>query len=344
MIINNILYLKILLLIMDNHRKEVYLIQKIIPIDVKKIDNVNNLLTNLRSCGFQGGNLGKALDVLEKIVTEKDILTVLTLSGAMVPAGMGEIICALMEYRLIDVLVTTGANIIHDLVDAAVDIGHYKGEQNVNDEELFKLRINRIYDIFLPEENYEIAERKLLKIIKEIFDEKDIFITPNELLKKVGEKIKSRCILSVAAKNNIPIFVPAFSDSEFALNLIKYSIREGFNFQFDILKEVQMFADIIRNSKEYATIIIGGGVPRNWAQQVFPLLDQIDNLESMGYNYSVRIHTATEYDGGLSGCTISESKSWGKYHIDSKNVSIWCDATIALPILITGLFQRLKII
>ena len=329
---------------MDNHRNKVYLIKKIVPIDVKKIDNVDNLLKNLRSCGFQGGNLGKALDVLEKIVTEKDILTVLTLSGAMVPAGMGEIICALMEYRLIDVLVTTGANIIHDLVDAAVDIGHYKGEQNVNDEELFKLRINRIYDIFLPEENYEIAERKLLKIIKEIFDEKEIFITPNELLKKVGEKIKSRCILSIAAKNNIPIFVPAFSDSEFALNLIKYSIREGFNFQFDILKEVQTFADIIRNSKEYATIIIGGGVPRNWAQQVFPLLDQIDNLESMGYNYSVRIHTATEYDGGLSGCTISESKSWGKYHIDSKNVSVWCDATIALPILITGLFQRLKII
>ena len=104
------------------------------------------------------------------------------------------------------------------------------------------------------------------------------------------------------------------------------------------------FADIIRNSKEFGTIIIGGGVPRNWAQQIFPLLDQIDNIETMGYNYSVRIHTATEYDGGLSGCTVSESKSWGKYSLDAKYVSVWCDATIALPILVTGLMQRLNLI
>ncbi|MFX0073721.1 MAG: deoxyhypusine synthase family protein, partial [Candidatus Hermodarchaeota archaeon] len=91
---------------------------------------------------------------------------------------------------------------------------------------------------------------------------------------------------------------------------------------------------------------IGGGVPRNWAQQIFPLLDQIGEIETetMGYNYSVRIHTATEYDGGLSGCTISESKSWGKYSLESRYISVWCDATIALPILITGLLQRINII
>ena len=327
---------------MDGHEKDEYLTQKIIPFNVKKVQNVNDLLDNLRYCGFQGGNLGKALDILEKIVSEKDILTVMTLSGAMVPAGMGEIICILMEFKLIDVLVSTGANIIHDLVDAVVDIGHYKGNPEADDDKLFNLRINRIYDVFLPEENYEQAENKLLGIIKEIYNEKIIHTSPNELLRKVGEKINKRCILSIAAQNNIPIFVPAFSDSEFALNLIKYSVREGYDFKFDILKDVQDFADIIRNSKEYATIIIGGGVPRNWAQQVFPLLDQIDNIQNLGYNYSVRIHTATEYDGGLSGCTLSESKSWGKYHPESKYISVWCDATIALPILVTGLLQRLK--
>jgi deoxyhypusine synthase len=121
-------------------------------------------------------------------------------------------------------------------------------------------------------------------------------------------------------------------------------VREGYQFQFDILKDVLKFADIIRNSEEYGTIIIGGGVPRNWAQQVFPLLDQLDKIETMGYNYSVRIHTAAEFDGGLSGCTISESKSWGKYSLDSRYVSVWCDATIALPILISGLLQKLNII
>jgi len=327
------------------NNKNDYLIKKIIPFDVRKVKNVDDLLRNLSHCGFQGRNLGRGLDILEKMVKDENILTVLTLSGAMVPAGMGELICSLIENRLIDVIISTGANVIHDLVDAFSGIGHYQGTSEIDDNDLFEKRINRIYDVFLPEDNYQIAEINILEKIKDTYtDEKNISTTPSELFKKIGLNIKERCIISVAAKHDIPLFVPAFSDSEFALNLIKYSVREGYNFQFDILKDVLKFADIIRESKEYGTLIIGGGVPRNWAQQVFPLLDQIDHMETMGYNYSVRIHTATEYDGGLSGCTVSESKSWGKYHLESKYVSIWCDATIALPILISGLYQRLKII
>ena len=107
---------------------------------------------------------------------------------------------------------------------------------------------------------------------------------------------------------------------------------------------MKKFGNIVRNSKEYGTLIIGGGVPRNWAQQIFPMLDQFDNIEKMGYNYSVRISTAMEYDGGLSGSTFSEAKSWGKYSLESKHVNVWSDATIALPVLITGVLQRLKII
>jgi deoxyhypusine synthase len=329
---------------MKNHKKEDFLIRKIIPFDAKKVKNVDDLLKLLRDCGFQGRNLGRALDILYKMVTDKDILTVLTLSGAMVPAGMGELICTLIDHNLVDVIVSTGANIIHDLVDSVADVGHYIGSSNVDDDELFNLRINRIYDTFLPEENYKLAEEKLLEIVHQLFDSKDVEIIPSDFLFEVGKKVNNKSILSIASANNIPIFVPAFTDSEFALNLIKYSIREGYKFKFDIFGDVLKFAEIIKKSKEYGTFIIGGGVPRNWAQQIFPLLDQIENIEAMGYNYSVRIHTAVEYDGGLSGCTVSESKSWGKYSLESKYVSVWCDATIALPILTVGLLQRLKII
>jgi deoxyhypusine synthase len=328
----------------DDSQKSKYLSSKIIPFDPRKVKNINDLLSALKYCGFQGGNLGKALDILEKMIIDDDCLTVLTLSGAMVPAGMGELICMLMENNLIDVLVTTGANIIHDLVDGIMDIGHYRGVSDVDDDELFKYRINRIYDVYIPEESYLTTEKELLVKIKELFPEKKVAITPSELLKQLGEKLDYRCILSIAAKNEIPIFVPAFSDSEFALDLYVYIKQEGYDFQFDILKEIEHFGEIVKGAKITGTIIIGGGVPRNWAQQIFPLLDQLEKLETIGYDYSVRIHTATEYDGGLSGCTISESKSWGKYSIDSKSISVWCDATIALPILITGLLQRLKMI
>jgi len=329
---------------MSEKQQDPFLIKKIIPFDIYNIKTTEDLLNSLKNCGFQGRNLGKALDVLYTMVSSDKILTVLTLSGAMVPAGMGDIICALIEHNLIDVIVSTGANIIHDIVDTFSNIGHYIGTADVDDSELFHHRINRIYDVFLPEDNYKKAENEILKIVKKSFKEKLIEITPSEFLRLLGEHIQTRSIISTAAKHKIPIFIPAFSDSELALDLIKYSVREGYSFKFDILRDVLNFAEIIKQYQDYGTLIIGGGVPRNWAQQIFPLLDQIENMETIGYNYSVRIHTATVYDGGLSGCTISESKSWGKYSLESKYVSVWCDATIALPILITGLFQRLKII
>ena len=327
----------------NNDQKNKYLSKKIKPFNPRNVKNVDDLLSALKYCGFQGRNLGRALDILEKMITDDNCLTVLTLSGAMVPAGMGELICVLMEYNLVDVLVTTGANIIHDLVDGIMDIGHYIGTSDVDDDELFKFRINRIYDVYIPEENYLRTEKELLLKIIELFPEKEVFITPSELLRKLGEKLDYRCILSIAAKNKIPIFVPAFSDSEFALDLYVYIKQEGFDFQFDILKEIEIFGELIKAAKKTGTLIVGGGVPRNWAQQIFPLLDQLEQLDTIGYDYSVRIHTATEYDGGLSGCTVSESKSWGKYSLDSSSVSVWCDATIALPILITGLLQRLRL-
>ena len=326
---------------MKKHSKEDYLFKKVVPFNPKKVKNVDDLLKSLKYCGFQGRRLGVALDILEQMVTNKDCTTVLTLSGAMVPAGMGELICTLMELELIDVLVSTGANIIHDLVDVFSEGGHFLGSSEVDDDDLFNNRINRIYDLFLPEENYTEAERGILSIIHELYDQKEIYTTPSHFIKEMGLKIKKRCIVSVAAQKNIPIFIPAFSDSELALNLIKYSVREGYKFQFDMLKDIEIFAEIIKESKLCGTFIIGGGVPRNWSQQVFPLLDQIGAIEEMGYNYSVRIHTATEYDGGLSGCTVSESKTWGKYALESKHVSVWCDATIALPILVVGVLQRM---
>ncbi|MHA2183413.1 MAG: deoxyhypusine synthase family protein [Promethearchaeota archaeon] len=329
---------------MSHIQKDHFLTKKVVPLDVKTISNIDDLLKSLKNCGFQGRKLGIALDILFKMVESEDILTVLTLSGAMIPAGMGDLIIELIEHNLIDVIISTGANITHDLIDSVCEIGHYLGSSEADDNELFKHRINRIYDIFLPESSYDAADKKLFEIIQSLYDNKNIHEKPSEFLKKIGKRLSNRCILSVAAKNGVPIFVPAFSDSEFALKLLKYEYYNGYDFQFDILEDVKIYADIIRKSKEYGTLIIGGGVPRNWAQQIFPMLDEFDNIDRLGYNYSVRIHTAMEYDGGLSGSTFSEAKSWGKYDLESKHVSVWCDATIALPFLITGLLQRLKII
>jgi len=330
-----------------NYELKDTLVKKIKPINAKKVNNVEDLLIALKSCGFQGRNLGRALDILEKMVSDKKISTVLSLSGAMVPAGMGELVCELIEFHLIDVIITTGANITHDFIDAVMNGGHYLGRKDFDDEILFEYRVNRIYDVFLPDDNYEEAEEELLSILEKIAPSKNIELSPSELFHRIGQEISSRCILSLAAKNKIPIFVPAISDSEIALDLVKFTQKEGFNINLRVLEDVKKFANIIKKSKNCGTLIIGGGVPRNWAQQIYPYLEQTQKNKrrnnEFGYKYSVRIHTATEYDGGLSGCTISESKSWGKYTLDSRSVSVWCDATIAFPILVAGLLQRLDL-
>lgn len=330
---------------MHKNSKNKFLVEKVKPFNPKTIRNTEDLLFNLKNCGFQGRKLGQAFDILHKMVTDSNCLTVLSLSGAMVPAGMAKIIYFLVEKNLIDVIVSTGANITHDLIDAITKGGHYIGTPNVDDDLLYKNRINRIYDVFLPEDNYDLAEQYLLKLLESLFKKKKFEITPSKFFKLMGNEINERCLLSIAAKKDIPIFVPAISDSELALDLIKFTEIEDYDIDFRVLNDVKKFARIIDESKECGTLIIGGGVPRNWTQQIFPYIENLKKTKrtnsDFGYKYSVRIHTALEYDGGLSGCTVSESKSWGKYSLDSNYVSVWCDATIALPLLITGLVEKL---
>jgi deoxyhypusine synthase len=337
---------------------------KIDPLSPSSIERVDDLLSALTKCAFQGRNLGKALDIFEKMVEKEDCLKVLTLSGAMVPAGMGHIVIEMIEYGLIDVIVTTGANLSHSILNsfAPEEQSHYVGSPNPNDKILNELKINRIYDVYLPEEEYIRAEDCLLPIIKDYLTEQGIFdgtscktpliIRPSDLFEVVGNRIPGKSFVKAAADYKVPIFCGATSDSEFALNLTKYRKMDKLWVVLDEIGDIQRFADIIKLHKFHGTLIVGGGVPRNWAQQIFPYLDQIDFSEKelkkivaddfQGYDYSVRLHTATELDGGLSGCTLKESISWGKYKPDSKFSSVWADATISLPLLVSGLMQRLR--
>ncbi|MFW9896737.1 MAG: deoxyhypusine synthase family protein, partial [Candidatus Thorarchaeota archaeon] len=268
---------------MTDFKRDEYLSKKIVPYDLKIVKNSNDFLKVIMNCGFQGGRLGKALEILYQMVIDKECLTILTLSGALVPAGMGKLICALLEHKLVDVIVSTGANITHDFIDAVTDGGHYIGSSEVDDNILYKQRINRIYDVFLPEDNYDMAEMELLRILKKIFASKEFEIMPSDFFKLIGQEISKKCILSIAAKYNIPIFVPAISDSEFALDLIKFTEKENYNIDFRVLNDVKKFAQIVKNAKECGIVIIGGGVPRNWAQQIYPYIENVEQLERKDY-------------------------------------------------------------
>lgn len=334
--------------------KEEYLREKIAPISPRDITGVDDLLRRLGGCSFQGRALSRCLDVLENMVRDEECIIVMTLAGAMVPGGMEELVTQLIEHKVIDALVSTGANISHSMVNHAdpENQGHYIGAVNVNDVELYEHHINRVYDTFLPEEGYHEGEVLLEAILNRYFSEHDIdprqpwMIRPQELFRLTGlelNRMGKRGILAAAARHDVPIFCGATSDSEFALNLVKYNMRNDWRITIDELADVQVFAHSLLKKERCGTLIVGGGVPRNWAQQAWPLLEMTGATERHGYDRTVRIYTDSPSWGGLSGCTISESVSWGKYSENAIAAEVQCDATIALPLLATGLFERLGI-
>ena len=334
--------------------KSDYLQTRISPISPRNVGSVNDLLTALGGCSFQGRALSRCLDVLENMVRDEDCMVVMTLAGAMVPGGMEETITQLIEHKLIDGLVTTGANISHSMVNHADEQnqGHYIGAVTADDTDLFHHSINRIYDTFLPEDGYNKGEELLERILKDWFAENDVDpgrgwnVTPSKLFHITGtglQGIEKRGILSEAARRNVPIYCGATSDSEFALNIVKYNQQNNWKITIDELTDVERFADSLLERKRSGTFIIGGGVPRNWAQQAWPLLEMTDQTERHGYDMTVRICTDSPAWGGLSGCTVSESVSWGKYTEKAVAAEVKCDATIALPLLTVGLFERLGI-
>lgn len=330
---------------------EKYLQKKIQPFDPSKANTVEDVLVGLQSCSFQGRNLGQALEILTNMIEDK-CFRVLTLAGAMVPAGMEEIICQLIERKIVHAIVSTGANITHSILNAMDEKDgqvHFMGSPEVDDRDLNEHQIDRVYDTLLHEPAYYKAEDFILeKFLDDFGAGTEVTITPSEFFIWIAKYLSGRSFVKIAAENNVPVFNPAFSDSDLGLDVSRYRRFSGVKLLVDEVGDIEKYAQVLMQYEKSGTIILGGGVPRNWAQQIFPYLENIAQRKGVeeaaaftGFNYSVRFHTAVPEDGGLSGCTLSESISWGKYQHDAKFVSVWADSTIAFPIVITALFERM---
>lgn len=327
---------------------------KIKPFDPTKAFSPKDILEMLASCAFQGRELATAYKIWKEMI-DTDAVKILTLSGALVPAGMGEIIIQLIKHKMVDAIITTGANIAHDFVNAlSEDLqGHYVGCRNANDCELSKHRVNRIYDVFLPETYYEIAEEWLVSKLDENKHTKTL--TPSDFHRWMGRLLseeKRRCILSVAAETETPIFCGAFSDSEISLDMAKYRREKNItNLIIDEVGDINRYGDfMVKNcaappfgkGRKSGIIVLGGGMPRNWGQQIWPFLDMLDYEGEIGFNFMVRVCTDVFPGyGNLSSSTESEGETWQKYATGTINAEVACDITIALPLLASALLVDL---
>lgn len=307
------------------------------PIPLNSKYQVSDLLEAMGRTAFQARNLSLALNIWLEMLNGKNTIF-LGLAGAMVPAGMGKLVSALIEKRFIDCLVSTGANLFHDLHET-LGYFHWQGSPLVDDLALRDEGIDRIYDVLASEGEFRKVDQFIIDFSKTLdpsksYSTRSFFQLLGEYLMKLGKK---NGIIPAAYRANVPIYCPAIADSSIGIAL---SIRNPkINFNFDVIQDVKETAQIVINSRNTGVIYIGGGTPKNFIQQTEVTACNM-GIEAPGHKYAIQITTDAPHWGGLSGCTFEEALSWGKIHKKAKKVTLYCDSTIALPLLVTGLSQR----
>ena len=312
------------------------------PLRVEGLKNTAELVESMGGISFQGRNLSRALNIWQDMLKE-DLIIFLGLAGAMIPGGLRQIMIYLIKNRLIDCLVSTGANLFHDLHESLGRF-HYIGDHKVNDVELRRANIDRIYDTFALETEF----RQTDEFIKEFtlsFDLKRRYTTW-EYFHALGRKLsgnkKKEGIISAAYRYGVPIFCPAISDSSYGIAMVEVSKAKGKRIIFDVIKDAQDISNLPLWADSTGVIYIGGGTPKNFIQQAEVIASLSRKNKRIGHSYAIQIVVDAPYWGGLSGCTFSEAQSWGKIHPKARMVTVNSDATIALPFLVSAMSQGSK--
>jgi len=285
-------------------------------------DTIEDIISNLESTGFNAKRLALGCKIYEMMINDSECIKFFGLAGAIVPAGMQGVIYDFINEGFIDILVTTGANLTHDIAET-LGYHHKQGAfkaNNVDDKELNEENLNRIYDVFLPNDVYEGIEDFVSGL-----DIPNNNMPVSSFLGFLGKQLpKNRIsILRLCAEKNIPIFCPAFTDSGLALQLGFHHQSLNLNHFKDMLKMV----DLAWDAKQSGICIVGGGVPKNFIMQSMQFCPN-------SAKYAIQITLDRPETGGLSGATLNEAISWGKVNQEAKLSTIISDATIALPLIL----------
>lgn len=321
--------------------KSKYLSEPVEPIEPKPDMLVGDLVEAFQYTSYQSRNIARCFNAYRNMISAPDRPTVFFgFAGAMVPAGMKRVVISMIKNKLIDVLVSTGANLYHDWHEACGN-RHYIGSNQVDDNKLREMFIDRIYDTFADEEKFRESDNAIMKLADSLEPRN---YSSREFLEKMGMQVKdTESILGTAAKNGLPVFCPALNDSSIGIALTKHyleSLKANRKpITIDPIKDNWEIAQIKLKSKSTGVVYVGGGTPKNYIQQTEVMLE-VMGFQTTGHKFAIQMTTDDAKWGGLSGCTFEEAQSWGKITKDAKMATAYVDATIALPILVTALIQK----
>jgi deoxyhypusine synthase len=311
------------------------------------VSELMDLLATMPGVGMQ---VRQGAEILRLMMTRKGIIRFLTLSGAMTIAQMSLVICEMIDRGMVHSITSTGALMAHGLVPG-LGLKHYKYNPKDDDEKLAKFGLNRVTDVLEPETNFDHIDEIMSAVLSTFSGEETI--SPSVLHTALGKYLEDhhpehRAILLSAYRKKVPVFVPAFTDSELGNDVYcTNKFRELTGKQrivMDMEKDTATLLELMTGATTAGIWTFGGGVPRNWTQNVSPLIEIYNNRIGAGghgarlpmrkYGYGIRCCPDRPHFGHLSGCTYEEGMSWRKFHFNMKQAQIQADATQVEPFLV----------
>ena len=308
---------------------------------------VDDLVAEYGKAGIGARTLHEAVDIYTEMLRNDDVTNFFGLAGAMVPAGMRELVADLIRDGHIDALVTTGANLTHDSIEAIGGKHHHgrspEGDESRrdHDEQLREEGVDRIYNVYLPQEHFALFESHLREEVFPPLEAEGVASIQRftEELGRANSEVNEReeveesaGIAAAAYENDIPVFCPAVQDSVLGLQAWMYS--QTSEFSLDALADMTPLNDLAHESDRAGAMVVGGGVPKNYVLQTMLVAPD-------AYDYAVQLTMDPPQTGGLSGASLDEARSWGKLEAAARNVSVYADATITLPVVVAAARERL---
>jgi len=316
-------------------KKSRFLQTPIEPFAVEGGLTADQVLARMERISFQGRNLATALHIWQKMLQD-DVTIFLGMAGALSAGGLRLIVAHLVTHRYVDCLVSTGANLYHDLHETR-GRHHYVGSPHADDRLLAEERVDRVYDTYASEEEFVANDNWIAEFVATLEPRP---YTSREFLYLLGGHLWQTTgrdgILTAAYRANVPIFCPAIADSSIGMGLSQARQKRPGTGCIDVIGDIVESANIVIRRPRTASVVLGGGTPKNFINQA-SVQAEFYSDQVGGHRYALQIVTDVPHFGGASGSSLEEAQSWGKLSTDSARVSVQADATIALPLLVSAL-------
>jgi deoxyhypusine synthase len=303
-------------------------------IDIKQL-NIVPLIDQMGDTAFQARNLSRAANIVDLMQQDKECAVIVTLAGSLISAGLKQVLIDMIDNNMVDVIVSTGANIVDQDFFEALGFHHYKGTQFMDDAILRELHIDRIYDTFIDEDDLRVCDDTTAIIANSMkpgsYSSREFIVEMAKYIEKNNHDRNS--IVYKAYEKGIPIFCPAFSDCSAGFGLVHHQWNNPErHVSIDSVKDFRELTKIKIENDKTGIFMIGGGVPKNFTQDIVVAAEVLGHDDVSMHTYAVQITVADERDGALSGSTLKEASSWGKVDTVHEQM-VFAEATIALPLI-----------